>query len=541
MENRRISFASKERFMESFLSNYKTIDVISYPKLIRGLVEKKYFSCAIYLIVMLELKGELPEDYKVLKKTLITHVKSEYKPKNVKEKKTFFSLLKSSEANNLTVLAQLIYGNFIADDELMNYLGITLQKKFNLTKALLHYRICYLIFPDNKHIVENFAIILEKSGEFNEAGRVLEKLYLENINSINVLVLLANFKIRQNLFTEAQSLLEAKLDSGILGSSYYNALGDCYVCVGDVKSAMRSFRAALENNKNDIKARKSLGHCLWDLNRNIEAYDVFMEGDRNINRTSLVEAAIKFLHAFEDISIFPGKLPLFDKKIRQLFLDTFISRKKITKLNIKDFATSVSELMNTISFPIETKDLQIYSGRFSDLDCRRYKSLFFNYNAISSNCFSCFKLEVGFEDVISLIQGMIQLKLDTSLGDFISKSIVDSRPNVTGRFKSIIYCQSLTELDFLHDKLSEYGYGVLKKRRGCTEFTNAYPDFQISDNVIKGYLKQPPEWRQKEKLFDAKQWPSDKQRVAQKRNFHDFTIYEAAIMLHWFNCDAVEL
>ena len=83
--------------------------------------------------------------------------------------------------------------------------------------------------------------------------------------------------------------------------------------------------------------------------------------------------------------------------------------------------------------------------------------------------------------------------------------MIELRPNVSGKYKGLVYCSTIEESKIIFSKLTE----VLNKninaninckiKKGCTEYTFKYPNY---DNLKDDAMIYNSEWEKYENLID---------------------------------------
>ena len=85
--------------------------------------------------------------------------------------------------------------------------------------------------------------------------------------------------------------------------------------------------------------------------------------------------------------------------------------------------------------------------------------------------------------------------------------MIEVRPNINGKYKGLVYCNSLEESEIIKKKLDLVLQKNLNKKvaikikRGCTEFGVKHPKY---DSLKEDALKYNEEWNVCENLIDKK-------------------------------------
>jgi len=187
---------------------------------------------------------------------------------------------------------------------------------------------------------------------------------------------------------------------------------------------------------------------------------------------------------------------------------------------------------------LKSKDTQIYRN-IVDLGCKRHMGIFNKFNIIPKFCFSCFKVQVEPENVLDLCKLYLIFDRLTLPGNNTRKCMIELRPKVSGTYKGLIYCSSTEEanviLELITPVINKIIKGKIKIKRGCSEYSDAFPEYGVTNKEDKNYMTYKDEWDEKEKNFDSN---NNKRKRAIKNNStaHDgLNIHEVLIMNNWLN------
>ena len=85
--------------------------------------------------------------------------------------------------------------------------------------------------------------------------------------------------------------------------------------------------------------------------------------------------------------------------------------------------------------------------------------------------------------------------------------MIEFRPNIPGKYKGLIYCNSLEESEYIQNQLTKLLVQnfnkklLIKIKRGCTEFGMKYPKY---DNLTNNAMTYEQEWKKYENSVDEK-------------------------------------
>ena len=240
-----------------------------------------------------------------------------------------------------------------------------------------------------------------------------------------------------------------------------------------------------------------------DLDEAIEAFTKALSIQPNypeaINNTT------ELLKTYSPKSERSHNLLNIDSKIKKL--SPRILHARSNREIIDNLAVGLSYITEE-SFKYKTPLSQIYKRNTVDLNCKRHKKIFETKGIIPEFCFGCFKVQVEVATVIDLVKiTSLFYKLDLK-EDLARKTVVELRPNISGNYKGLIYCNGLDNAEavkvLLDISLKEiFGKKISSKiKRGCSEYPLKFPNYgEIPENP-KDMKKFPKEWRLLEEEFD---------------------------------------
>ena len=177
---------------------------------------------------------------------------------------------------------------------------------------------------------------------------------------------------------------------------------------------------------------------------------------------------------------------------------------------------------------------QAYRRNSIDLNCKRHKSIFNEYEIIPEFCFSCYKVQVEPRTLIELIKLFIvfdQIELE---GNNNRKCLIELRPEISGFYKGLVYCSGLKQANQISTYLSKVlteriGYGLLcEVKRGCSEYPISFPKYKEINNFGPQVMNFNKDWKALEDEHDEKKSiTADETRRPTIRglNLSDFLIF----------------
>jgi tetratricopeptide (TPR) repeat protein len=229
----------------------------------------------------------------------------------------------------------------------------------------------------------------------------------------------------------------------------------------------------------------------------------------------------------------------------------FGSDNEIKKLNSKLLAAkSDEEIIDKIaeglryvsddnSFKYKTPFSQIYKRNSVDLNCERHKQIFDTKDIIPEFCFGCYKVQVELLTVVDLIKVTSIFYKFNFDEDLTKKTIIETRPNIPGYYKGLIYCKGLDQAKAVRNALnieleSVFGEMVVSEiKRGCSEYPLRFPAYGKIDENSKNMMKFPNEWKLIEDQFDKNNLI--KPKFNKQKSLEGFCLSDFYIIQKWID------
>ena len=132
--------------------------------------------------------------------------------------------------------------------------------------------------------------------------------------------------------------------------------------------------------------------------------------------------------------------------------------------------------------------------------------IFNEHKIIPEFCFECYKVQIEVDSVIELIK--LFLVFNSFKITNTRKCMVETRKDVSGFYKGLIYCSSLKEALEISEQINieirkNIRADLLSSiKRGCSEYALEFPEYKeirFSDNQPMNYQKN---WAEIENVFD---------------------------------------
>ena len=373
-----------------------------------------------------------------------------------------------------------------------NNLGNTLKELGRLDDAEKSYTQAIALKPDFADAHNNLGVTLKELGRSDEAEKsytqaiALKPDYAEAHNNLgNMLQELGRFDEAEASYKRATAL---KPDFAMA----YSNLGITLKELGRLDDAEKSYTQAIALKPDFAEAHNNLGNTLKELGRLDEAETSYTQAialkpDFAEAKVNLME--LLTIHTSQKQSSQP--IVKVDQEIKEISLSD-VCAGALANGDIVDLIHKASNIIEKHSLDIVTDLSQTYRRNLVDLNCTRHKQIFDKFNFIPEFCFGCYKVQIEPRSVVELIKLYVLFDQITLSENNTRKCMVEMRSEVSGFYKGLIYCSSLSEAYEIADYLAvivkeRFGSELsLAVKRGCSEYSNAFPDY----NKINKYGAQ---------------------------------------------------
>ena len=197
------------------------------------------------------------------------------------------------------------------------------------------------------------------------------------------------------------------------------------------------------------------------------------------------------------------------------------------------------KILKKNNFNINYPHTQIFKKNSKNLNCERHLNLFSKHKIIPKFCFSCYKVQISINDVLSLLKLYFYFNKLTLKENNIKKCIVELRNKVIGNYKGYIFCSSIIEAENIKHIISKDldGQSIniqkIEIKHGCTEY---YDEFELYKNINKDLTNTiyQPKWADIEKEFDEKNFihENTKEQVFSE-TINSFNLPDFLIIKNW--------
>ena len=342
---------------------------------------------------------------------------------------------------------------------------------------------------------------------------------------------------------------------------------------GEYKKALKISTVLLQNNSdnyflqnmhgyillglNDYKASKKFFLNCIDLNKNFaEAY--YLLGIANTNLNDLESSLENFLTAIKlnpklkdahnkIISILTSFKPKNNHNHPYVFVNSMVDKINfnyneddfIEDFKIKNFFTKSTKIVDKYFKNLGSPDTQIFRQNSDNLNCNRHFKVFNTFNAIPEFCFGCFKIVIDLTNVLDLFKLYFVFdNLYLGLNN-IRKVMIETRDNVSGTYKGLIYCKNVNEVNSIKEKLHKLlsknigNNFSISAKRGCTEFGIKYPQFKKISLNESEMMKYDNTWKEKEEIIDNQIYNENSEKGLVYASLKGPKLSDILIMKNW--------
>ena len=348
-------------------------------------------------------------------------------------------------------------------------------------------------------------LLLIKDRKFNESIEQLNKLTKEDKNNFDYYYLKGISYLNLTEFNHAIENLSLAINIKDNNFITYHFRGISYLNINKIDEAKKDFNKLISLKSDFPEAYNNLGFILFKAGENKEAIKNFTKSiklNKNFKQPTL--SLIIALSYTENIETNDLEIISTHNKINKINFNYSASH----YLDNKDIKKKIHETNDLINKNLENLDFnmtQIYRRHTSELNCKRHKKIFNTHGVIPEFCFGCYKVQIEPGNVIDLIKLHILFDNIDLKNKNLRKCMIEFRPNIEGKYKALIYCNSLNESEYVQNQLLELIKINFNKKlpskikRGCAEFDIKYPKY---GNLTNEAMKYDHKWKKYESLID---------------------------------------
>ena len=377
------------------------------------------------------------------------------------------------------------------------------------------------------------AFILHSKGKIKEAAKYYQYFINKGFRDGNVFSNYGTILRSLKKLKEAEIFLRKAIEIDPDFAMAYSNLGNVLADFGKLEEAVRFLRKAIEINPNFAMGYFNLANALKQLGK-LEEAERFLRkaielkpGDKTIEAN-----LINLLTVFKPKKLKLNKLFVINKEFKSIDISTrksnTISDQKVIRLYKHGL-----DIYKKYNLNLVTPFSQIYKKNEINLNCKRHMLIFDEHKIIPEFCFECYKVQIEVDSVIELMK--LFLVFDSFKSEKTRKCMVETRRDVSGFYKGLIYCSGLKEAleisEQINIEIKNYIRSDLRSniKRGCSEYALEFPKYKEINLSGKQPMDYKKDWAEIEKAFDK-----DKNEWGKSTpNIEGFNLNNFLIMRNW--------
>ena len=350
-------------------------------------------------------------------------------------------------------------------------------------------------------------LVLVNNHRFNESIKHLDTLIQEDKNNFDYYYLKAISHLNLNEFSKAIENFSYAINIKDNNYLFYHFRGVSYLKLNKIDKAVEDFNKVISLKSDFPDVYNNLGFLFYANGKNEAAIENFTKSIKfNKDHKQAISGLINALSHTENVKKNNSKIISAHNEINKINFH-YSSIEFIKEQNIRELLNKANNIIDKDLKDLNFNITQIYRRHKNILNCKRYKKIFNTHDVIPKYCFGCYKIQIEPNNVVDLIKLYFLFDNINLQNNNLRKCMIEFRPNIPGKYKGLIYCNSLDESENIQDQLIKlFDKNFNKKifckiKRGCTEFGMKYSKF---DNLTSDAMIYKQEWKKQENLVDEK-------------------------------------
>ncbi len=385
--------------------------------------------------------------------------------------------------------------------------------------------------------MENYKNIylLIKEKKFDLALNDLDKLAKNEIRNFEYYYLKGFSYLNLNKIDNAikNFSLAIKSDEVNVVSYFYRAIA--YFKKNDFKNSKSDYEKAISLKPNMPELYNNLASLNYKNGENEEAIKNFTHALRlDQNQKSSILGLLNVLTQTKNVKDNSSNLIFIHNKLNKINFN-YSENEVIEDKNIKKYLSEINYLIDNKLNNLQLNIVQTYKENETKLNCKRHHKFFNKYDLIPEYCFGCFKIQIEPDNVVDLIKLHIVFDNFKFKKKNIRKCMIELRPNISGKYKGLIYCESLEEAEEISRNLlfvtkNNFNKKIsLNIKRGCSEFSVKFPKY---NNLKKDVMTYDANSKKYEDKFDEENIEFDLNKKA-RPTIKGISLYDALVIRNW--------
>ena len=419
---------------------------------------------------------------------------------------------------------------------------ITIQQATNahqegkLDEAERFYRTILKAQPNHLEANNNLGLLLENSGKLKEAEKYFRKAIELKPDLAETHNNLSNTLYKLNKFEEALDSCRKAIELKPDFAKAHNGLGSALLKLNRIEEAEASYKKAVEIKPNYAEAYNNWGVSLNECGRLEEAIEKYAQAlTLNPKQKNAKKNMVSILNYIEPNKINTHPIIVANRNLKDV-KNNFSLEKEIKTNELGIFFKDCNKILQDSNEELTTNLSQIHRRNKINLGCTRHKQIFKELNIVAKACFSCFKIQIEPKNVLELFKLFFIFDKLVLPKNNSRKCMVETRQEVSGTYKGLIYCSSLEEtneiLEIISPVISKLIQYKIDIKRGCIEYTDSFPDYEETNKDAPNFMKYNDDWLTVEKNFDITK------NIRLKNNNNSLggiSVSDVLIMNNWLN------
>ena len=381
----------------------------------------------------------------------------------------------------------------------------------------------------------NEVTTLIRNNRFIEAINLLKNLNKEEKKNPNYFFLKGISHLYLSEFNHAVDDFTSAININHENPKLYFYRGYSYSRLNEYQNTKNDYKKAISLNPNAAEFYNNIAQIYRLTGENDEAIKSFIKSiELNKNSKHSFEGLLSILSETKNTNINTSKIILTHKNLNKI--NFYYSPNEFIKdSEIKKLLDTINGVLDKNIDNFKFDRVQTYRETKQTPNCNRHKKIFNTAEIIPQHCFGCYKVQVNIETVVDLIKLYIVFDKLNLKNDNSRKCMIELRPGISGRYKGLIFCNSIDESESILKDLSLILYKNFNKnidckiKRGCSEYNIKYPKY---DDLTNDAMKYNTNWKEFEKEFDEKN-PDMIFKKKFNSTIRGMTLLDALVFRNW--------
>ena len=377
--------------------------------------------------------------------------------------------------------------------------------------------------------------VLIKNNKFSEAIESLNNLADIEKKDPNYFFLKGISYLYLSEFNSAKKNFSSALNMDKQNSIFYFYRAYTYTRINEYEKSIDDLKIAISLKPNDFKFYNNIARSYQSIGKNDEAIKNFIKSfELNNNSKETVDGLLSVLSQTKNFKIYNSNIILAHNELNKIQI-RYNSDKFIKNEEVKNILTLTNNILDKYLQKLEFDRVQTYRETLLSPNCNRHLKIFKTSSVIPEHCFGCYKIQIEVENVIELIKLYLVFDKFNFKNDNSRKCMIELRPSIMGKYKGLIFCNSINESEIILKQLSQVLYKNFNKKlnckikRGCSEYAIEYPEYNRLDGSA---MKYNTNWKNIEESFDQKN-PDMVFKKKLSPTINGITLFDALVFRNW--------